>query len=336
MKNILFLMLTALTTLVACAQNEPQIKGHLDSLSTDTLYMMVSKPDFSGYEDEPVRIAVKNGDFTVDKKYDSLRMIYLGEKPAPGQRLFSTGVVITFLLPGEQAVVSGTLINDVVGGSQFYTELASLKKEAEAKGSIINIIKANSKKAAAAALLTEVEDSLTEALDALSPEVKNGVMAPFVKVIEAQAKEEIATRERMKNLAPGSLAPDFTLNDINGKPLSLSSLRGKPVVLDFWGSWCIWCIRGVPRMKEYYKKYEGKLEILGIDCNDTDEKWRAAVKEHNIPWLHVYNPRTSDLTELYAIQGYPTKVILDKDGKIYKYVVGEDPKFYDYLDELFK
>lgn len=79
------------------------------------------------------------------------------------------------------------------------------------------------------------------------------------------------------------VAPDFTLDDLKGKPLQLSSLRGKYVVLDFWGSWCIWCIRGIPKMKEYYAKYEGKFEILGVDCNDSPEKWKAAVEEHALP-----------------------------------------------------
>ena len=65
--------------------------------------------------------------------------------------------------------------------------------------------------------------------------------------------------------ADGIEAPDFTLNDLNGKPLTLSSLRGKYVILDFWGSWCGWCIKGIPQMKEYYQKYAGKFEILGID-----------------------------------------------------------------------
>jgi len=131
-------------------------------------------------------------------------------------------------------------------------------------------------------------------------------------------------------------APDFTLKDINGKALSLSSLRGKYVVLDFWGSWCIWCIRGIPKMKEYYAKYNGKFEILGIDCNDPEDKWRAAVKEHELPWLHVYNPKESKLLEQYAIEGFPTKVIVDPQGNIYKTVIGEDPAFYALLDELFK
>ena len=131
------------------------------------------------------------------------------------------------------------------------------------------------------------------------------------------------------------LAPDFTLNDLNGKPLTLSSLRGKYVVLDFWGSWCVWCIKGFPKMKEYYAKYRGKFEILGIDCNDTEEKWKDAVKKHGLPWLHVYCPRESTLLDDYGITGFPTKIIIGPDGKVVKYIVGEDPSFYTLLDELF-
>lgn len=132
-------------------------------------------------------------------------------------------------------------------------------------------------------------------------------------------------------------APDFTLNDINGKPLTLSSLRGKYVILDFWGSWCGWCIKGIPQMKEYYQKYAGKFEILGIDCNDSEEKWKAAVEKYELPWLHVYNPRgESKVLEQYEIQGFPTKIIVGPDGKIVKTIIGEDPAFYTFLDELFK
>jgi len=130
-------------------------------------------------------------------------------------------------------------------------------------------------------------------------------------------------------------APQFTLNDINGKPLALSSLRGKYVILDFWGSWCIWCVRGIPKMKEYYAKYPGKFEILGIDCGDTEEKWKDAVQKHELPWLHVYCPKESKIPMQYGIQGFPTKIIVGPDGKIVKTIVGEDPAFYTLLDELF-
>jgi thiol-disulfide isomerase/thioredoxin len=132
------------------------------------------------------------------------------------------------------------------------------------------------------------------------------------------------------------LAPDFTLNDLNGKPLTLSSLRGKYVILDFWGSWCVWCIKGFPQMKEYYQKYAGKFEILGIDCNDPEAKWKAAVEKYELPWLHVYCPRDSNVLDLYEIQGFPTKIIVGPDGKIVKTIIGEDPAFYTFLDKLFK
>ena len=88
-------------------------------------------------------------------------------------------------------------------------------------------------------------------------------------------------------------------------------------------------------MKNYYEKYQGKFEILGVDCGDTEEKWREAVKNLGLPWLHVYNPRDSKVLESYGIQGFPTKIVVGPDGKIVKTIVGEDPAFYTLLDELF-
>ena len=153
---------------------------------------------------------------------------------------------------------------------------------------------------------------------------------------QAADSQDPAQADCCSTTPKGPEAPDFTLNDINGKPLTLSSLRGKYVVLDFWGSWCIWCIKGMPKMKEYYAKYAGKMEILGIDCNDSEEKWKAAVAEHKLPWLHVYNSDESHLLEKYGIEGFPTKVIIDPEGHIANVVVGEDPAFYTYLDKLFQ
>ena len=145
-----------------------------------------------------------------------------------------------------------------------------------------------------------------------------------------------AREEARKNMVEGVTAPDFTLKDLQGKDLTLSSLRGKYVVLDFWGSWCGWCIKGIPDMKKYYEKYKDRMEILGVDCNDTEEKWKAAVEKHELPWLHVRNTDEADITVKYGIQGYPTKIVIDPEGKVAKIVVGEDPAFYKYLDELFK
>ncbi len=179
----------------------------------------------------------------------------------------------------------------------------------------------------------EVANMLSERVRTLSP------VAPIIQRIfqeEQQKKERAEAVERAKErVGEGHPAPEFTLNDLNGSPLSLASLRGKYVVLDFWGSWCGWCIKGIPRMKEYYTKYAGRFEILSIDCNDSPEKWMAAVAQYELPWLHVYNPSEGDITPSYAIQGYPTKIVVDPEGNIAKVIVGESDDFYEYLDQLF-
>ena len=148
----------------------------------------------------------------------------------------------------------------------------------------------------------------------------------------AQEEEE----EEEEVLPVGTMAPDFILEDIDGQPLSLESLRGKYLILDFWGSWCGWCIKGIPEMKRYYQKYKSKMEILGVDCNDSKRKWKRAVEEYELPWKHVYVPKGSDVCDDYLISGFPTKIIISPEGKVVDTVVGEDPKFYEMLDKLFK
>lgn len=158
-------------------------------------------------------------------------------------------------------------------------------------------------------------------------------------VNKPKATAQIAEAAETTEVAEATdMAPDFELPNLQGSTTKLSSLRGKYVVLDFWGSWCIWCIRGIPSMKEAYSKYKDKMEILGVDCRDTEEKWKAAVEEHKLPWLQVRcpNEQLQSLAAQYNIEGFPTKVIIDPEGKLVKTVVGEDPEFYTFLDQLFK
>lgn len=178
-------------------------------------------------------------------------------------------------------------------------------------------------------------ENMEKAVGMLSESVKNGRMKAYYQPILDRAKKRAEMEEKAKKVqASGVEAPDFTLKDMKGNDFSLSSLRGKYVVIDFWGSWCIWCIKGMPKMKEYYEKYKGKFEILGVDCNDTEAKWKAAVEKHQLPWIHVYNPKGSNVLDKYAVQGFPTKIVVGPDGKIVKTIVGEDPAFYTLLDEV--
>lgn len=151
---------------------------------------------------------------------------------------------------------------------------------------------------------------------------------------QASAQQDDDAKYATELLKPGTEAPDFALATPDGKTVKLSDMRGKYVVLDFWGSWCGWCIKGMPDMKKYYEKYSGKFEIVGIDCNDTEAKWKDAVKKHELPWIHVKSEKADATPQKYAVEGYPTKVILNPDGTIYKVIVGEDPQFYKELDSL--
>lgn len=205
---------------------------------------------------------------------------------------------------------------------------------------VLGYVKAHPDADASAVLLADLgsdDKHMKEGAALLTERARGSVAANMYKGILAALEQEKASQSLQEGLE-SQMAPDFTLNDINGKPLALSSLRGKWVIIDFWGSWCGWCIKGMPKMKEYYAKYDGKLEILGVDCNDTVEKWKAAVAKHEIPWLHVYwdKEKGDNPVALYGVQGFPTKVIVDPQGKIAKIIVGEDPSFYDYLDEVLK
>ena len=79
-----------------------------------------------------------------------------------------------------------------------------------------------------------------------------------------------------------------------------------------------------------------KFHHVGIACRDTEEKWKAATAKYELPWISVLNPAANDLVRVYDVQGFPTKIVIDPQGKIVKIVLGEDPAFYDYLNTILK
>ncbi|PKQ63267.1 hypothetical protein BZG01_16225 [Labilibaculum manganireducens] len=145
--------------------------------------------------------------------------------------------------------------------------------------------------------------------------------------------------EAAQAIAIGSKYIDFTKKDINGNNFTLSSIKGKCVILDFWGSWCGPCRASHPHLKEVYDKYESKgLTIVGIchekssDIAKCEESWKKAVKKDDMPWIQVlnnYDKETIDLVKLYAIEGFPTKILLNKEGKIFSRIVGGNPEILD-------
>ena len=173
-----------------------------------------------------------------------------------------------------------------------------------------------------------VFESLPEGID-------TNILYPLVAVQYENEKERLEMDKRQKALQSGEIeAPNFILENLEGKEISLSDFRGKWVILDFWGSWCPWCIKGFPELKEAYSKYGDKLEIIGIDCRESQEAWKAGVAKYELPWVNVYNPENSQVLGEYGVQGFPTKAIIDPAGKIRNITVGHDPAFFNVLNKL--
>lgn len=174
----------------------------------------------------------------------------------------------------------------------------------------------------------------------LDPKVFKGVFRPVKEATELYLKDQLQRAELKTLIEEGGIAPDFALKDPKGKTVTLSSHRGKWVVLDFWGSWCSWCIKGMPRMKSVYEQYADKLEFIGIACGDKEETWRMAVERLKLPWIHVIDPMEAPVKESvaarYAVEGYPTKVIITPEGTIHKIFKGESKEFYEELKTLFE
>lgn len=157
---------------------------------------------------------------------------------------------------------------------------------------------------------------------------------PAVKQCNA-AQEVKAELDVLEKVRPGCPAPDFTATDINGKPFTLSSLRGKVVLLDFWASWCVPCRKSNPLVRSLYDKYhsQGFDVVYVADDDGNPDKWRKAVEKdlltgegyhHVLRGLKVDRTKkgadmfdkSHDISDKYAVHFLPTKYLIDKQGNI--------------------
>ncbi len=117
----------------------------------------------------------------------------------------------------------------------------------------------------------------------------------------------------------GSMAPDFTMNDAEAKPFSLSQLRGKYVLLDFWASWCKPCREENPNVVAAYNQFKDKnFTVLGVSLDEDKAAWQKAIAEDKLPWQHLSDLKTgnSGAATLYGVTGIPYNFLIDPQGKI--------------------
>ncbi|HEY6902354.1 MAG TPA: TlpA disulfide reductase family protein [Puia sp.] len=139
---------------------------------------------------------------------------------------------------------------------------------------------------------------------------------PGLKLVVSQMDKLITGDTR---LAIGKEAPDFTEKDTLGNAVSLSSFRGKYVLVDFWASWCGPCRAENPNVVAAYRKYHDKgFEILGVSLDAKAEDWKKAIRKDRLGWTHVSDLKywNSEVVSLYGISGIPLNFLLDPKGKI--------------------
>lgn len=144
--------------------------------------------------------------------------------------------------------------------------------------------------------------------------------SPNIESLKQQYAKQKEQMDAKNLLAPGKMAPDFTQNDVNGKPVSLSSLKGKVVLIDFWASWCGPCRRENPNVVALYDKYQEKgFTVLSVSLDKDKNAWMAAIQKDNLKWPnHVSDLKqwSNDAARLYQVTGIPFTVLVDQEGKI--------------------
>jgi thiol-disulfide isomerase/thioredoxin len=124
-------------------------------------------------------------------------------------------------------------------------------------------------------------------------------------------------------VAIGKAVPDITVTGLNGKPVKLSSLKGKPVFLDFWATWCGPCRMSLPHTQELAAKNGKKISVLAIS-NETKDTITPFLKDNKYTFP-AYRDADNSAGLKYKVEAIPTFVVIDKNGKLVDYIVGYDP-----------
>ncbi len=146
--------------------------------------------------------------------------------------------------------------------------------------------------------------------------------------------------QKMKAVAIGKIAPEFTMNDTEGNPVKLSDVYAKSqyLLIDFWASWCSPCRAENPNVVEAYKKFNEKgFDVFGVSLDKDKEQWLEAIEKDELTWTHVSDLKGwgNEAAKLYAVRGIPANLLVDNTGKIIaKQLRGED--LHKKLEELLK
>lgn len=118
----------------------------------------------------------------------------------------------------------------------------------------------------------------------------------------------------------GNSAPEFTFSSFSGKEISLKKFKGKLVLLDFWETWCGYCIMAMPKLNRLQKEYEKDISVIGVTTQNK-ERVEKLIKESDLVYSNIYADRR--LLYEYKVSNRPTYVLVDRKGKIVTVTYGD-------------
>jgi len=363
MKNAIYLFVLA--AIVSSCSSTPHyvVKGSIEGSDSITFYLQKREAGKTISIDSAVS---KNGSFTMKSgavDYPQLIQLVAG----------NTRKRTSFYLENSEITVTGTLDSlfkaEVKGSKtqdEYDTFVSSNKPLSDNYAQLVGKYQAASQ-AGDAVTLKAIEkqlDSIQVEMTGLQKNfVKNNpasYVSPSLLVglsYEMEAEEietminsldtaiaalpQIVTlKERvnvMKAVGIGQQAPDFTMNDVDDKPVSLSSKLGtKLLLVDFWAAWCNPCRQENPNVVRVYNEFNKKgFDVLGVSLDQKKEAWLKAIEDDKLTWTHLSDLQywNNAAAKLYAVNSIPANFLLDETGKIVgRNLRGDD--LYNKVNEL--
>lgn len=354
--------MAALAAIVSCGPKH-MFSGNLSGIDSGKLLLVCNNE-----VDEMVidSVSLENGNFHFDPASKKPQILMIVDKD------HFIDYITMYIVPGEHCIINGSMTDYTVTGSKFYkdwgafhemvkdnlaalhalrasipmgedpdfdmAEYSAREREISKEWNEIalDFIRNNPESDVCAYLAREITnaDIFYEAEEIISDKVKKGQLGYLIEERVQMLDGEAVRQAAQKDVFEGAEAPDFTLKTSTGETFTLSDYRGGYVMLDFWGTWCGWCVEGLPNVKEIAHKYKDRLTVVSVDCGDSEQAWQNGIKKYEMDWVQVYNSKADAVDSKFAVQGYPGFYLIDPEGKIKMMCFGEPAHFVEKIGEL--